>query len=340
MFWCDHFRLVPYRRGILSLDDMMGSMTLTFAQSYTDSRTGVTHIFARQLLNGLEVSDGDINLNIDRDGRIMSWGNSFHPGSAPDLSDIHSSSSGETEKVCATLRQRLDEYEAHLAELKGKTGVWGLVKSAAEVVLGSSMPQSEVDHHEIKKTIKSMSHIENHLHAVCHRPTASTQSMLSPVDAVVSLLPRLSPNDDLEDISPLELTSTPHHTLKPKPAFAEPPTEVISGAALSKAGVVSDVPARLMYTQVSEGAPRLVWKCEVEMKDSWYEAYVDVFSGELIRVVDWASDYDIDELIKKIEMTNGGKQKPLPGPPESLKPYSYLVFPWGELLYLALPAWC
>lgn len=329
-----------YRRGILSLDDMMGSMTLTFAQSYTDSRTGVTHIFARQLLNGLEVSDGDINLNIDRDGRIMSWGNSFHPGSAPDLSDIHSSSSGETEKVCATLRQRLDEYEAHLAELKGKTGVWGLVKSAAEVVLGSSIPQSEVDHHEIKKTIKSMSHIENHLHAVCHRPTASTQSMLSPVDAVVSLLPRLSPNDDLEDISPLELTSTPHHTLKPKPAFAEPPTEVISGAALSKAGVVSDVPARLMYTQVSKGAPRLVWKCEVEMKDSWYEAYVDVFSGELIRVVDWASDYDIDELIKKIEMTNGGKQKPLPGPPESLKPYSYLVFPWGELLYLALPAWC
>lgn len=300
----------------------------------------MTHIFARQLLNGLEVSDGDINLNIDRDGRIISWGNSFHPGSAPSLSDIHSSSSGETEKVCATLHQQLDEHKAHLAELKGETGVWGLVKSAAQVVLGSSLPQGEVDHHEIKKVHKSMRHIENHLHAVCRQSAASTQSMLSPVEALVSLLPRLSPTDDLEDISPLDLTCTPHHTLKPKPAFAEPPTEVISGAALSKAGVVSDVSARLMYTQVSEGAPRLVWKYEVEMKDSWYEAYVDVLSGELIRVVDWASDFDIDELREKIEMMKGGKQKPLPSPPKTIKPYSYQVFPWGELLNLALPPSC
>ncbi|OWZ33300.1 extracellular elastinolytic metalloproteinase [Cryptococcus neoformans c45] len=297
--------------------------------SYTDARTGVTHIFARQLLNGLEVSDGDINLNIDRDGRIMSWGNSFHPGSVPSLSDIHSSSSGETEKVCTTLHQHLDEHKAHLAELKGETGIWGLVKSAAQVVLGSSLPLGEVDHHEIKKTHKSMRHIENHLRAMCHQPAVSTQSMLSPVEALVSLLPRLSPIDDLEDISPFDLTSTPHHTLKPKPAFAEPPTEVISGAALSKAGVVSDVSARLMYTQVSEGAPRLVWKYEVEMKDSWYEAYVDVLSGELIRVVDWASDFDIDELREKIEMMKGGKQKPLPIPPKKIQPYSYQVFPWG-----------
>lgn len=43
--------------------------------SYTDSNTGVTHVYARQIVNGLEVADGDINLNI-KDGLVLSYGNS------------------------------------------------------------------------------------------------------------------------------------------------------------------------------------------------------------------------------------------------------------------------
>lgn len=43
--------------------------------SYTDSNTGVTHVYLRQIVNGLEVVDGDINLNI-HNGRIISFGDS------------------------------------------------------------------------------------------------------------------------------------------------------------------------------------------------------------------------------------------------------------------------
>ena len=43
--------------------------------SYTDSNTGVTHVYARQTVNGLEVADGHINLNI-KDGLVLSYGNS------------------------------------------------------------------------------------------------------------------------------------------------------------------------------------------------------------------------------------------------------------------------
>jgi extracellular elastinolytic metalloproteinase len=43
--------------------------------SYTDENTGVTHIYVRQLVNGLEVADGDMNINI-KDGRVLSYGNS------------------------------------------------------------------------------------------------------------------------------------------------------------------------------------------------------------------------------------------------------------------------
>lgn len=43
--------------------------------SYTDPNTGVTHVYVRQMMHGLEVVNGDINVNI-RNGRILSYGNS------------------------------------------------------------------------------------------------------------------------------------------------------------------------------------------------------------------------------------------------------------------------
>lgn len=43
--------------------------------SYTDKATGVTHVYVRQLVNGLEVADGDMNINV-KDGMVISYGNS------------------------------------------------------------------------------------------------------------------------------------------------------------------------------------------------------------------------------------------------------------------------
>jgi len=43
--------------------------------SYTDSNTGVTHVYVRQVVNGLEVADGDMNINI-KDGMVLSYGSS------------------------------------------------------------------------------------------------------------------------------------------------------------------------------------------------------------------------------------------------------------------------
>ena len=43
--------------------------------SYTDANTGVTHVYIRQLVNGIEVADGDFNVNV-KDGRVISYGDS------------------------------------------------------------------------------------------------------------------------------------------------------------------------------------------------------------------------------------------------------------------------
>lgn len=56
--------------------DLEKSSTFTIREdSYTDDRTGVSHVYVRQIINGLEVVDGDINLNI-KNGRVISYGDS------------------------------------------------------------------------------------------------------------------------------------------------------------------------------------------------------------------------------------------------------------------------
>jgi extracellular elastinolytic metalloproteinase len=45
--------------------------------SYTDPRTLVTHVYATQLIDGLEVGDGNINVNLDRDGNVLSVSHSL-----------------------------------------------------------------------------------------------------------------------------------------------------------------------------------------------------------------------------------------------------------------------
>jgi extracellular elastinolytic metalloproteinase len=52
--------------------------------SYTDKNTGVTHAYLRQFVNGLEVADGDLNVNI-KEGIILSYGNSVCDTRSHDL---------------------------------------------------------------------------------------------------------------------------------------------------------------------------------------------------------------------------------------------------------------
>lgn len=50
---------------------------------YISKHNGITHIYIRQRLAGIEVFNGDININITADGRVLNMGNRF----VPDLSN-------------------------------------------------------------------------------------------------------------------------------------------------------------------------------------------------------------------------------------------------------------
>uniref|UniRef100_A0A1D1YKY7 Extracellular metalloproteinase NpI n=1 Tax=Anthurium amnicola TaxID=1678845 RepID=A0A1D1YKY7_9ARAE len=44
---------------------------------YTSEHNGITHVYVKQMHNGLEVVNGDLNVNIDKLGRVISYGDSF-----------------------------------------------------------------------------------------------------------------------------------------------------------------------------------------------------------------------------------------------------------------------
>lgn len=50
---------------------------------YTSDHNKVTHVYVRQIVNGLPVVNADININIDAEGRVMSFGDSFYRGRKP-----------------------------------------------------------------------------------------------------------------------------------------------------------------------------------------------------------------------------------------------------------------
>ncbi|TDL16303.1 hypothetical protein BD410DRAFT_795504 [Rickenella mellea] len=70
--------------SILAEDGMAveGSSFTRRQDSYTDDNTGVTHAYFRQVINGIEVADGDINVNV-KDGVVLSYGDSFWRGTVP-----------------------------------------------------------------------------------------------------------------------------------------------------------------------------------------------------------------------------------------------------------------
>src|SRR5439155_4580325 len=67
---------------------------LVVSSSYTDSYTGVAHVYLQQRYNGIDVIGGIVNLNVNPDGSILSWGSRAIP-------DLAASAAGQQPQVSA-----------------------------------------------------------------------------------------------------------------------------------------------------------------------------------------------------------------------------------------------
>ncbi|KAH9475195.1 Extracellular metalloproteinase MEP [Psilocybe cubensis] len=271
--------------------------------SYTDKNTGVTHVYVKQFVNGLEVTDGDMNINI-KDGQILSYGDSFFKGDipAPFSNPAVSALREPRQEACEQLFQ---SYHTLL-----RTNV----VDSEQVIMGQSPVSADTE------AISVLQHIHE-----------SNCGMFG--------LPEFTNTDDIADFRPALLkfmaTATPnskvaadiinrfdHHKdsmlVTPISHFAPSAGQhAIEFTADNVPDSVNPVKAKLAYVQVPNEARdgtelHLVWKFEVEMQDNWYETAVSATAPhQIISVVDWASD------------------APTPKPQPGVVPGVYNVLKWG-----------
>ncbi|KAG8844046.1 Fungalysin/Thermolysin Extracellular metalloproteinase 5 [Tulasnella sp. 330] len=296
--------------------------------SYKDSITGIEHVYLRQMLYGVEVADGDINLNI-LDGKVISYGDSFYRGPPPS-SDLHLSSiAADTQDhghYCAQLRSSLSAHFNSDAQLP----LSAPVRSPATEKLTTLYEQNCVS-----------------LHALDPEHFTTTQgadAISGPKDAILYFLAAAHPSPKvsesiLANFVSLKEKITSHfvHHLHGNSL----PTEILHNVPHTE----SPVKVQMSYVQTpcgedecADGASsrlNLVWRLEVEMQDNWYEAYVDAQTpSRIMSVVDWVSDSSAHAQSKCWPGTKDDElTAPVPKKPKTdkngVREVIYKVWPWG-----------
>ena len=106
---------------------------------YESTHTGVTHIHYRQRLHGIEVANGVINVNLDRDGRVLSLGNRFVADLASKANVRHPSLDA-TGAILAAAEQLGLTPSAALARLEGPRGPEQAARYQGEGISADDIP--------------------------------------------------------------------------------------------------------------------------------------------------------------------------------------------------------
>ncbi|KAJ3773043.1 Fungalysin metallopeptidase-domain-containing protein [Lentinula raphanica] len=306
--------LDPFEVARQFIDDIIGpdqvqSSYKIRSDSYTDPSTGVTHVYVRQLLHGIEVADGNMNINI-KDGKILSYGNSFFAGKPPSLvakSDSRTLPHPHRE-YCEDLKAELDNHLGVLASIQNEQAPMGSDKIT-----------------ELPPSMSHLAHLHTsncQFHGLADEMASKRPQALEDVGdmrpALLEFMVAATPKSEMvneilgkydEHLGRMTISTVSHLT-------SEGLFEGEASHVDNVPDTVNPVKASIAYVQVpsEDGSVELVpvWKFEVEMENNWYEAAVSAFAPHrIISVVDWASD------------------APIPPPEAPKEPATYNVFAWG-----------
>ncbi|KAJ1024111.1 hypothetical protein NDA16_002950 [Ustilago loliicola] len=159
--------------------------------SYTDPSSGISHYFIRQLVNGLEVADGDLNINISPEGKILSFGSSLYAGQAPPpftnpgVASTEAASEQEISQRCDQLRSELEsrlfpqsQTEATPEYTENAGADWtdsneAFVRGGVHQYVFDSLAKPAADHspHRAKVDPQSVLPLQEELHELCGVPS-------------------------------------------------------------------------------------------------------------------------------------------------------------------------
>ncbi|KIK64261.1 hypothetical protein GYMLUDRAFT_40547 [Collybiopsis luxurians FD-317 M1] len=301
----------PFEVARLFIDDILGPKHVQTSykirsDSYTDPSTGITHVYVRQVVHGIEVADGNMNINI-KDGRVLSYGSSFFNGQVPSMISLQDNYS---------LRYPHSEYCQDLtSELESQFSAFVALQNE-QVPLGS---QSAKEFDEFAGPLTHLHYSNCQFHTLADEMASQRPQAIGEIGdmrpALLQFMVAATPSSDVvTDILSKYDQHLEKMTVSGVNHFVDGEQTYLYIDNVPDA--VKPVKAHMAYVQVptKDGSVELVtaWKFEVEMEDNWYEAAVSaVAPHRIISVVDWASD------------------APIPSPEEPRKPASYNVYAWG-----------
>ncbi|KAH9021757.1 extracellular elastinolytic metallo proteinase [Lactarius hengduanensis] len=289
-------------------DQLSGDNKFTLRKdSYTDSATGVTHVYFRQMVNGLEVADGDINVNV-KGGAVISYGDSFYRGYVPGATAHmdEPTTPGPHAEFCGLLQEQLVE---RLTLLQGHSVV-------ANQVTMSGVQLTDGPLERMRRLFRwNCDHLRTP-HELVERGFGKTSDIFDPRSALLQFMIAATPNDAVV----ASILNNHDQIIAGMTSWFEPRlvgddnavrVEMIDNVPDS----VSPVKAKPVYIQLPDGDKTMLiqaWRFEVEMQDNWYEAVVSHQAPHrILSVVDWTSD------------------SPVPSEPKQRQPATYHVFPFG-----------
>ncbi|MEM7352993.1 MAG: M36 family metallopeptidase [Acidobacteriota bacterium] len=110
----DYIRQIPQKSQMV--DDDLAEMKVL--KRFTSKHNGVTHLYFAQRLNGLEVANAQISINIHRDGRVINMANSF-VANLKSMANTATPELGASDAIYAAADKVGGEVSGLLVPLKG-----------------------------------------------------------------------------------------------------------------------------------------------------------------------------------------------------------------------------
>ncbi|KAJ1963865.1 hypothetical protein GGI12_001792 [Dipsacomyces acuminosporus] len=113
---------------------------IKITDAYTDKATGVTHVYARQTIHGTDVVNAVANINISKDGKVISSSQSFAPASAVSKIKRSTGSLSTRANANASLKSALKSMTDYV-----KTGVNATTLNSVQISSSSSLASGELE---------------------------------------------------------------------------------------------------------------------------------------------------------------------------------------------------
>ncbi|RHZ75747.1 hypothetical protein Glove_209g57 [Diversispora epigaea] len=223
--------------------------------SYKSEHNGVTHIYFKQIVNGLPVSNSDLNVNVDRFGRIVSYGDSF---ANPKKSSFS--------KRPLPRPSKNHEEEKVIDKINTQEFVGGSYQSQFTFNKRNDNNNNRRHHYESYESDDLNYNIIN-----------DESEVISPEQALQSFAHFI----DKEITHPEKIKYTEYNSFD-----SSEPKILLSNVPFS----LSEVKMGQAYIQTDEQLLQLVWEIEIEMEDNWYNGHINAHTGKVMALMDWVSD--------------------------------------------------